>query len=76
MYEDMIRDAINEELNRRGLSRYHLAVHFESAGICSRSTVYKWLRGANDTTTSIASECMSYLDLRVARARTRTLQAQ
>lgn len=71
MYVDHIRDAVNAELRERGLSRYHLAVHFETEGICSRSTVYKWLRGSNDTTTSIASECLSYLGLSVSQVRTR-----
>ena len=76
MYVDHIRDAVNEELRRRGMSRYQLAMKMETDGVCSRSTVFKWLRGSNDTTTSVASECLSWLDLNVQTVRTPELQAR
>jgi transposase len=65
MHVDKIRDAVNDELRVRGISRYQLATELESQGVCSRSTIYKWLRGSNDTTTSVASEALDWLNLKV-----------
>tara|TARA_R100000654_G_scaffold8278_3_gene19583 strand:+ start:5193 stop:5399 length:207 start_codon:yes stop_codon:yes gene_type:complete len=67
MNNDEIRDSVNDELRRRGMSRYRLAVIMEERDVCERSAIYRWLRGSNDTTTSVASEALSTLELEVSR---------
>ena len=65
MNNDEIRDAVNKELRRKGMSRYRLAKDMEELEVCERSAIYRWLRGSNDTTTSVASEALSLLKLSV-----------
>ena len=67
MNNDEIRDSVNDELRRRGMSRYRLAVIMEERDVSERSAIYRWLRGSNDTTTSVASEALSTLELEVSR---------
>ncbi len=39
------REAIINQLEKKGRSRYWLALGIENDGVCSRQTVYRYLRG-------------------------------
>ncbi len=40
-----VREAIESEIKRRGLTAYVVAKHLEEQGVCSHMTVYRFLNG-------------------------------
>ena len=54
-----IRGVVIDALADQRRSRHWLARRMSDAGICSESTVYRWLRGEGDIGASIAGEALS-----------------
>lgn len=58
---NMMRSAVLTSLKDQGRSRYWLATKLAANGVCGTDAVYRWLRGSNDTTTSVAHAAMKEL---------------
>lgn len=56
-----IRDTIVNALEAQGRSRYWLAEEVERTGAACSQTVYRFLRGDQDTTTDVASVMLELL---------------
>ena len=64
-YMDMIKKAIEDELKRRGWSRYRLAKKLEDK--MPARTVYAYLSGERDLSSERASKILKALSLKIRR---------
>lgn len=61
-----IRDIVIQRMKDKHITHYALAKSMSDAGVCSKETIYRWLRGTHDTTTAVASAVIDHLDMEVA----------